>query len=39
MGAAAAARAHRFFGAERLGKDIAGIYEELAGRSSTVAVS
>ena len=33
MGAAAAARAHRFYGAERLGTDLAGIYEELACRS------
>ena len=39
MGAAAAARAHRFFGAERLANDIAGIYEELAGRASVVAAS
>ncbi len=34
MGAAAAARAHRFFGAERLANDIARIYEELAGREA-----
>jgi glycosyltransferase involved in cell wall biosynthesis len=39
MGAAAAARAPRFFGAERLANDIAGIYEELAGPSSVVAAS
>ena len=39
MGTAAAPRAHRFFGAERLGYDIAGIYEELAGRSRIGAVS
>ena len=30
MGAAAAVRAHRYFGAERLAQDITGIYEELA---------
>ncbi len=39
MGAAAAPRAHHFFGAERLANDIAGIYEELVGRSSVVAAS
>lgn len=39
MGAAAAERAHRFFGAERLADDIADIYEELAGRASVVAAS
>ena len=37
MGAAAAERAHRFFGAERLADDIADIYEELAGRARVVA--
>jgi glycosyltransferase involved in cell wall biosynthesis len=39
MGAAAAARAARFYGAERLGDDMAGIYEELAGRRSAVLAS
>ena len=39
MGVAAATRAHRFFGAERLANDLGGIYEELAGRSSVVAPS
>jgi len=37
MGAAAGERARRLFGAERLASDMAGIYEELAGRSSDVA--
>jgi glycosyltransferase involved in cell wall biosynthesis len=39
MGAAAAERAHRFFGAERLANDTAGIYEELADRSRVLSAS
>jgi glycosyltransferase involved in cell wall biosynthesis len=39
MGAAAAARAHRFFGAERLANDVAGHLREAGGRSSLVAAS